>query len=87
MVSSVLSESLRLAAFGVAGGLIGARLCGPLIAGLLYGVAPTDAVAQIAAVAFVTAHMLIPALLGGWLARRYHIRIMIERRERDASSG
>ena len=63
VVSSVLSKNLRLAAFGVAGGLIGARLCGPLMAGLLYGVAPTDTVAQIAAVAFVSAAAAFAAYL------------------------
>ena len=63
VVSSVLSKNLRLAAFGVAGGLIGARLLGPAMAGLLYGVAPTDTVAASPAVAFVSAAAAFAAYL------------------------
>ena len=63
VVSTVLWRSLRLAVVGVAAGLIGARFFGPVMAGLLYGVAPTDSVTQISAVALVTAATALAAYI------------------------
>ena len=63
VVSTVLWRSLRVAVVGVAAGLIGARFFGPVMAGLLYGVAPTDSVTQISAVALVTAATALAAYI------------------------
>jgi ABC-type antimicrobial peptide transport system permease subunit len=73
VMSTVLSRSLRLAALGVAAGLIGARLLGPAMGSLLFGVAPTDAMTQALAVVMVA----VTTSLAAYLPARRILRIDI----------
>ena len=73
VMSTVLSRSLRLAALGVAAGLIGARLLGPAMGSLLFGVGPTDAMTQALAVVMVA----VTTTLAAYLPARRILRIDI----------
>jgi len=53
LVRSVLARALALAAVGIAGGLAGARAATGVLAGMLYGVQPTDGLTFAAAAAAV----------------------------------
>jgi ABC-type antimicrobial peptide transport system permease subunit len=63
----VMAESMRLVAIGVAIGVLAAVAAGRLIAVMLFGLAPTDALTLTGAVALM---VLVSALAGYLPARR-----------------
>ena len=65
-----LGRGLRLGAVGAVCGLVGSVLVTRLLAGLLYGVAPTDAVSFTGAAATVLATVLVASLVPAWRASR-----------------
>jgi ABC-type antimicrobial peptide transport system permease subunit len=62
----VMKEGLKLAALGVALGIVGALSASKLLAGLLFGIEPTDIVSYVGVTAGLTlvalAAALVPAL-------------------------
>ena len=71
LVRMVVGQGLRLALAGIAAGVLGALALTRIIAGLLYGVKPTDAATFIAA-AFV---LLIAVLLAALIPARAAARV------------
>src|SRR5438132_226680 len=67
----VVGGSLRLAMIGLALGFIAALVLTRVLRGLLFGVAPTDPVAYVVAMALLSA----VALLAGWLPARRAARV------------
>jgi len=67
----VLGEGLRLALFGVSGGLIAAFALTRVMGGLLYGVSATDPVTFAATAALLT----FVALFATWLPARRATRV------------
>ncbi len=67
----VVGRGLRVTLAGVGAGLILSAMAARLVAGLLYGVSPTDAVTWAAAVGV----WLIVAPLACWLPARGAIRV------------
>ncbi len=65
-----LGRGLRLGAFGVVCGLALSLLIARILASLLYGVSPTDAVSFSAALALVITIVLIASLIPAWRASR-----------------
>jgi hypothetical protein len=71
IVGSVLRQAVELAAAGLAVGMVGAAIVARLMAGLLYGVAPTDASVYLA----VAGVLLAVALLASYLPARRATRV------------
>ncbi len=65
-----MKEGLILAALGIAVGVLGALAASKLLAGLLYGIAPTDLVSYVAVTAGLTAIALAAALVPALRASR-----------------
>jgi len=65
-----LGRGLRLGAVGAACGLVGSVIVTRLLAGLLYGVSPTDAASFAGAVTLVLATVLAASLIPAWRASR-----------------
>ncbi|HET6981023.1 MAG TPA: FtsX-like permease family protein, partial [Myxococcaceae bacterium] len=59
----VASESVRMVAFGLAAGLLGALVTARLLAGFLYGVQPADPLAIVAAAGVLSAAAVLATLL------------------------
>ncbi len=70
ILALVMREGLTLAAFGVAFGLLGAVSASKLLAGLLYGIEPTDLVSYVAATAGLAGVALAAALVPALRASR-----------------
>lgn len=70
VVTMVLRQGVGLAVVGVLLGLGGAWAASRLIAGMLHGVAPTDALTYVASAAFLVAVATAASLLPAWRAGR-----------------
>ena len=70
LVRRFLGRGLRLGAAGALCGLIGSVLVTRLLASLLYGVSPTDAVSFTAAAAVVLTTVLVASFVPAWRASR-----------------
>lgn len=71
VISSVLRRGMTAVLAGLAVGLVAAVLGSRIVAGLLYGIAPTDGLTYVI-VAFV---LLVAALAAGWLPARRAARV------------
>ena len=71
VVASILRRGMTAVVVGLAVGLIAAVLGSRIVAGLLYGIAPTDALTYVV----VTLVLLAAALAAGWLPARRAARV------------
>ncbi len=70
ILSMIFAQSLRLALYGIGGGVFGALLLTRFLASLLYGVAPADPITFIAVVALLVAVAVAATGFPAWRAAR-----------------
>jgi putative ABC transport system permease protein len=77
VLGQVMKQGLTLTTIGIVAGLAGALALNRLIASLLFGVQPTDAVTMIAVVATITFVAAIACVLPAWRASRVDPNVVL----------
>jgi ABC-type antimicrobial peptide transport system permease subunit len=77
VLGQVMKQGLTLTTIGIVAGLAGALALNRLIASLLFGVQPTDAVTIIAVVATITLVAAIACALPAWRASRVDPNVVL----------
>jgi ABC-type antimicrobial peptide transport system permease subunit len=77
VLTQILKQGLQVTAAGVAIGLAGAFAVNRLIASLLFGVQPTDAVTIALVIATITAVAVVASWLPAWRASRLDPNVVL----------
>jgi len=77
VLTQIMRQGLQVTALGVAIGLAGALAVNRLIASLLFGVQPTDAVTMAFVIATITTVALVASCLPAWRASRVDPNVVL----------